>query len=128
MSQVFQTGEHQVGRYRVQFARFSEGGWQTQGPWMRVIITNRRLIVLPDEVRREDPTPLVIPARDVVRVWSVGLGKRDGGVIELSSGDLLYFYVDWSQSARLVRDIRAMIQPRVAGASRAKSTDKRFIN
>ena len=41
------------------------------------------------------------------------------GQIELRSGDLLYFYVDWSQSARLVRDIHAMIKPQVAAASRA---------
>ncbi len=126
MNQLFQAGEQQRGRYRVRFTRFSRGGWHTYGPWMRVLVTDQRLIILPDEVRQQEQAPLVIAAGDIAHVWSVGLRKRDGGVLELKNGTLLYFYVDWSQSGRLIQDIRAMIRPAVAAAGQAAATGKRY--
>ncbi|MBZ0302514.1 MAG: hypothetical protein K8J31_22405 [Anaerolineae bacterium] len=103
------SSEQSLGRYKVRFARFTSGQWHHHGPWMRLLVTTRRLVILPEDVHQEDVTPLAIPGEDIEQVWSVGLGKRDGGVIALHSGDLLYFYVDWSQSSWLMRDIRMML-------------------
>ncbi|HLV37196.1 MAG TPA: hypothetical protein VKY59_18895 [Spirillospora sp.] len=118
MSELLDVGEQQLGRYKVRFTRFVGGRWRTRGPWLQLIVTNRRLIILPDEAR-DGRTPLVISAVDIARVWSIGLGRRDGGVIALRTGEPLYFYVDWSQSARLIRDIRRMMQPAAAAVARS---------
>lgn len=128
MGYLLQSGEYSVGRYKIRFARFSKGGWRAQGPWMRLIVTNRRLILLPDHVQQKDSFPMMIAADHMAHVWSIGLGKRDGGVIELTSGDLLYFFVEWSQSARLMRDIRALLRPAKQSVVRAGAAPKRYIN
>jgi hypothetical protein len=114
---MLQARERSLGRYRVQHVKFERGGWQTDGPWLRLIVTDQRLVVLPDDPRQQDIEPLVIWRHAIARAWSVGLGKRDGGVIALHSGDLLYFYVDWSQSARLIRDINSMLKTSLRSAS-----------
>lgn len=95
--------EHELGRYRVRFARFDRGRWQSYGPWMEAFITDRRFLVCPDR-----GTPMTILPRSIMRVWRVCLGKRDGGILLLRNGTLLYFYVDWSQGAKLVKDLQHM--------------------
>lgn len=121
-------GELQVGRYKVQFAKFSEGNWRAHGPWMRVVVTNERLVVMPDDVSPSGKAPLEIMADTILRVWSICLGRRDGIVVALSSGDLLYFFVEWSESVRLVRDVRQMIRPATPVNNWPRRTPGRYIN
>ena len=128
MSYLLQSGEFTVGRYKIRFARFSKGSWRAQGDWMRVIVTNRRLILLPDEVNQEDSFPMAIPANNIAQVWSMGLGKRDGGVLELNGGELLYFFVELSQSNHLMRDIRALLRPAKRAVAKAGAGQKRYVN
>ena len=128
MSYLLQSGEFSVGRYKIRFARFSKGSWRAQGDWMRLIITNRRLILLPDQATQENSSPMVIPASNIAQVWSMGLGKRDGGVIELDGGELLYFFVELTQSNRLMRDIRALLRPAKRGVAKAGAVPKRYVN
>jgi hypothetical protein len=128
MSYLLQSGEFSIGRYKIRFARFSKGGWRAQGSWMRLIVTNRRLILLPDHVHQEKSFPMVIPAANIVQMWSMGLGKRDGGVIELSGGELLYFFVEWSQSSRLLRDIRTLLRPARKSVAKTGAGHKRYVN
>lgn len=124
---VLQQGEQYLGRYKVRFARFGRGGWQSFGPWMRAMVTDRRLIVLPDEAQAERE-PMVIASRSIDRVWQACLGKRDGGIIQLHSGELLYFYVEWSEAARLVKDLKLMVGVRVTPSARLTGNSKHIIN
>jgi hypothetical protein len=128
MGYLLQSGEFSIGRYRIRFARFSKGSWRTQGDWMRLIVTNRRLILLPDEVKQENTFPMVISASNIAQVWSMGLGKRDGGVLELNGGELLYFFVELSQSNRLMRDIRTLLRPAKPAPAKAGAGQKRYVN
>ena len=128
MSYLLQSGEFSIGRYKIRFARFSKGSWRAQGDWMRLIVTNRRLILLPDQVNQENSFPMVIPASNIAQVWSMGLGKRDGGVLELNGGELLYFFVELSQSNHLMRDIRALLRPAKRGLAKAGASPKRYVN
>lgn len=128
MSHLLRSDEKQLGRYKVRFTKFTAGHWHVYGPWMRVIVTSQRLIVLPDDVQREDATPLVIPAENIARVWSIGLGRRDGGVIALRSGTLLYFYVEWSQSVRLMRDVGKMLKAAAPVPAATAAGNKRYYN
>jgi hypothetical protein len=129
MSQLLRDGEQQVGRYRVRFARFGRQGWRTQGVWMRLIVTTERLLLLPDDVLQEPlEPPMIISAAEVARAWSVGLGRRDGAVIALRSGELLYLFVDWSQSVRLTKDIQMMTRPAARRAAYTTPANKRFVN
>ncbi len=128
MGYLLQTGEFTVGRYKIRFARFSKGGWRAQGPWMRLLVTNRRLILLPDQLEQADGFPMAIPASNIVQVWSMGLGKRDGGVIELNGGDLLYFFVEMSQSTHMMRDIRTLLHPAAQPVAKAGTGQKRYVN
>ena len=123
---ILKQGEQQLGRYQVQFARFGRRGWQSHGPWMCALITNQRLIVLPDETVNSQK-PMVITPRKIRRVWRAALGKRDGGIIELRDGELLYFYVEWSQGAQLVRDLKQMVGGRVLPQSGATTNSKHII-
>jgi hypothetical protein len=110
MDTSLQQGEYQLGRYKVCYARFFGAGWDNNGPWMRLIVTNRRLILFADDVRNSQ-TPAVIARSDIGRVWNVCLGKRDGVILALTNGQLLYFFIEWSQGAKLVSDIREMLTP-----------------
>src|SRR5690606_7651113 len=128
MGYLLQSGEFSIGRYRIRFARFSKGSWRTQGDWMRLIVTNRRLILLPDEVKQENTFPMVISASNIVEVWSMGLGKRDDGVLELNGGVVLDFFDELYQSNRLMRDIRTLLRPENPVAAKAGAGQKRYDN
>ena len=123
---ILKQGEQQLGRYQVQFARFGRRGWQSHGPSVCAFITNRRLIVLPDETLT-DQKPMVITPRKIRRVWRAALGKRDGGIIELRDGELLYFYVEWSQGAQLVRDLKQMIGFKALPESGTATNNKQIM-
>ncbi len=117
MDPLLPSDEKQLGNYKIRFTRFVSGQWHTRGPWMRLIVTSDHLTVLPLGARHTDATPLTIPAENIARVWSIGLGRRDGGMIAMKSGTLLYFYVEWSQSARMMRDIARMLKSQQPAAA-----------
>ena len=119
--------EKQLNRYKVQAVQFTNGEWRTHGPWMRLIVTDRRLVVFPDHAPQQ-AKHLVIYPQMIARAWSVCLGKRDGTVIALKSGQLLYFYVHWSESVKLVRDIQALLKPPHHYPMVATTTNKRITN
>jgi hypothetical protein len=119
--------ERHVGRYKVQYVKFIEGQWRPYGPWMRVMVTDQRLIFIPDHAPQHAKQMVIYPQM-IGRVWSVCLGKRDGGVIALNSGQLLYFYVHWSESARLIRDINHLLRPTGTRPVLATTAPKRLTN
>lgn len=127
MEMELEPGEQQLGRYRVQFARFGRRGWECHGPWMCAFITDRRLIVLPDE-EGDELAPMVVTPRKIQRVWRAALGKRDGGILQLRTGELLYFYVEWSQGAQLVRDLKQMLGFRILPATGSSAAGKSIIH
>lgn len=127
MSEILQQGEYRLGRYRVRFARFTSLGWDTQGPWMRAIVTNRRLIFVPEDAT-SDVAPLEIAPGGIVRTWNVCLGRRDGLIIALKSGQMLYMFVDWGQGARLGRDMRELLTPPLQPRITPRAPHKQFVN
>jgi hypothetical protein len=127
MNTSLQLGEYQLGRYKARYARFSRLGWDDNGPWMRVLVTNRRVILLADDVR-DSHAATIIGRSEMVRVWNVCLGKRDGVILALTSGQLLYFFVDWSQGAKLVSDIREMLTPPLQPSITPRVPGKPYLN
>ena len=103
---IFEPGEHKIGEYRVRLARFEHGEWQPHGPWLATMVTDLRLVMMAED---RDQSPMTILPRSIARVWHACIGKRDGGIIMLKTGHLFYFYVDWSQGARLVNDLEYMM-------------------
>lgn len=127
MNTSLQQGEYQLGRYKARYAKFSGLGWDNNGPWMRVLVTNRRVILLADDARDAHATS-VIGRSDIARVWNVCLGKRDGVIMALTNGQLLYLFVDWSQGAKLVSDIHEMLTPPLQPSITPRIPGKRYIN
>ncbi len=127
MNLTLQHGEYPLGRYLVRYAHFTTLGWDGRGPWMRAIITNRRVILIPDEVQSE-ADPCVINGSSLARAWNVSLGKRDGVIISLNSGQLLYLFIDWGQGGRLVKDICEMLTPAVQPRIVPRLTHKDYMN
>lgn len=127
MDTGLQPGEFQLGRYKVRYAVFSSLGWAGRGPWMRAIVTNRRFILIPDDVHKEG-NPLVISSNAIRRAWSICLGRRDGALVALSNGQLLYFLIDWGQGAHMVKDIRDMLTPPAQPTIAPRLYDKRYLN
>jgi len=114
--ELFEAGEYKLGGYKVQFAHWEGGEWCGAGYWQRAVVTNRRLLVFPDA--RHTDQAQKIASDDIVRVWNICLGKRDGVLVSLKDGLRFYMLVDWSQGSKLVRDIQEMIalplHPRIA--------------
>ena len=127
MKTSLEQGEYQLGRYKVRYAKFSGLGWGNHGPWMRILVTNRRLIILPDDVRDSQATA-IIARNEIGRVWNVCLGKRDGVILALTNGQLLYFFIDWSQGAKLVNDIREMLTPPLQPSITPRLPGKPYMN
>ncbi len=106
---AFETGEYLLGSYKVQNASWINGEWFGAGQWLRALVTNRRLLIVPDAHRREI-LEVITPA-EIRRVWNLCLGRRDGILVALHDGRRLYMLVDWSQGNRLARDINEMLTP-----------------
>ncbi|MBZ0293808.1 MAG: hypothetical protein K8L99_14675 [Anaerolineae bacterium] len=110
MSISLEQGEYQIGRYKVRLAHFTSLGWSASGPWMRATVTNRRIVLLPDE-----PQAMIaaseIPASSINRVWNACLSGRNGVIMALKDRQLLYLVVEWSQGPRLEKDVREMLVP-----------------
>ncbi len=114
---MFEQGEYQLGGYMVQFARFTPLGWDSGGPWLRAIVTNQRLLIL-SEGAKPNYSPVSITPNELVKIWNVSLGRRNGVILLLKKRRLLYFLVDWGQGNKMVADVREMLapplQPRIA--------------
>jgi hypothetical protein len=108
-------GEYPLGSYKIRFARFTPLGWEMRGSWMRAIVTNQRVVFMPDvlEDTQAAHSPTSIARMEMRLAWNVCLGRRDGAILALQNGQLVYLYVEWSQGAKLVRDIHEMLAPPV---------------
>ncbi|MBZ0309974.1 MAG: hypothetical protein K8I82_28180 [Anaerolineae bacterium] len=104
-----ESGEYLLGHYKVQPANWSNGEWFGNGQWLRAMVTNRRLLIASEPQRYDKPE--AIAPTDILRVWNLCLGRRDGVMVVLRDGRRLYMLVDWSQGNKLVRDINEMIAP-----------------
>jgi len=111
VSEMLEYDEYLIERYRVQLTEFVNSGWALNGPWMRAAITNRRLILLP-EVSDYNCDPTTIPLTEIRKIWNVGLGRKDGVMLALKSGERLHMFVDWNQGQKLMRATREMMSVR----------------
>jgi hypothetical protein len=109
MNSLYELGEYQLGRYKVQFVRWEDGEWCGEGYWLQAVVTNRRLLVFPEKNTQQ--VEIVTP-NSITRAWNVSLRGRDGLMVELSDFRRLYMLVDWSQGNKLLRDINEMLTPR----------------
>lgn len=107
---LFESGEYLLGSYKVQHAHWMHGEWFGAGFWLRALVTNRRLLLFRDAGRRFDDREIILPA-DILKVWNLCLGRRDGILVALKDERRLYMLVEWSQGHRLVKDINEMITP-----------------
>lgn len=128
MSDVtLQIGEYQINRYTVRFARFTSRGWSTTSPWMRLLVTNRRLVFMPDDIKG-GASEYRIERSKIRRCWNAAMGRRAGIILELHTGELIHMYVEWSQGDKLVKDIVEMLaqpaQPRIT----PRLPDKPLVN
>jgi hypothetical protein len=127
MSEKFEQGEYQLGCYMVQFARFTPRGWDGGGPWLRAIVTNLRLLVL-SENSEPRYSPISITCADIVKIWNVNLGRRNGVILLLKKRRLLYFLVDWGQGSKLVQDVKEMLAPPVQPRIAPRLAEKPRVN
>lgn len=100
--------EYQIENYRVQLTEFVNSGWATNGPWLHLVVTNRRFIFMPEKKQRQE-TLTVIPLCEVGKVFNVAMGRRDGVMFALKSGERLHMFVDWNQGQKLMRVARQMM-------------------
>jgi hypothetical protein len=108
MQPPLETGEYEVGSYKVQQVSWDEGEWRGPGYWLQAVVTNRRLLVYPE---RDVKAAESIQPVDIIRAWNICLRGRDGLMVELKDKRRLYMLVDWSQGNKLARDIGKMITP-----------------
>lgn len=102
-----QRNEYAINCYTIRFARFGSRGWTNSSPWMRLLVTSRRLIFSAQET---PATPeQQIERSKVNRCWNAAMGRRSGIILELYTGELVHMFVDWSQGDRLVKDILEML-------------------
>ncbi|MBI5666905.1 MAG: hypothetical protein HZC41_02775 [Chloroflexi bacterium] len=109
VTHLLESGEYVLGSYKVQRVNWVNGEWFGAGQWLRALVTNRRLLIVSDNHRRDLAETIVPP--DIRRVWNLCLGRRDGILVALNDGRRLYMLVDWSQGNKLVRDINEMLTP-----------------
>lgn len=107
ITQLLEYGEYFIERYRVQLTELMSSGWARSAPWLQTIITNRRLILMPEA--ESSSSPMVISLPDIDGVWNVGLGRRDGVVLSLKNGEKLHMLVDWNEGRRMQRDTKMVM-------------------
>lgn len=108
MAHVLEHGEYQIERYRVKLTQLDTDGWSSDSPWLRAVITNRRLLLVPEE-DQNDCSPVVIPLAEIQKVWNIGLGRKDGLMLYLKTGQRVHMFVDWNQGRKLMRDTQEMM-------------------
>lgn len=101
-------GEYQIGSYKVQKVNWEDGDWHGTGYWLRAVVTNRRIALFPE--RHSEVLESIFPA-EIVRAWNVCLRGRDGVMLRIEPNQRLYMLVDWSQGARLAKDIQTLMTP-----------------
>jgi hypothetical protein len=104
---LFELGEYALGSYTVRYADWDNGEWFGVGPWLKAVVTNRRLLLFSEASSQRDR----IEPEQIRRVWNLCLGRRDGVMVALKDGRRLYMLVDWSQGNKLAKDIREMLTP-----------------
>jgi hypothetical protein len=111
-TKYLESDEFAYGGYKVQYVTWNDQQreWIGTGFWLRAVITNRRMLVFPEmgEYPRDWE---IVKSADIRKAWSVTLQGRDGILIRLHDNRCLYMLVDWSQSSKLVKDIRKLIHP-----------------
>jgi hypothetical protein len=110
VSELLETGEAQLGRYRIQFARMSRQGWIGEGPWMQGVLTNQRFLMIPESTltgRGKIHPPTIINLNDVTKIWLACLGQHSGIVLSLKSGHHLHLFADWTEGRKMMRDVQA---------------------
>jgi hypothetical protein len=103
-------GESVLGDYHVRLARHGDEGWCGVGPRLSAVVTNERLLLMPQTFRPYPPAS--IPRRYVDGVWNVGLGRRDGVRVSLSLGYQLYMLVSWGHGNKFAGDLKLMVKPK----------------
>jgi hypothetical protein len=101
----FVRGEYPIGQYSVRLAIMSRVGWTENGPRLRALVTNRRLILIPDGMTQLKPAS--IPVEQIKRAWSLTLGKRDGMMISLKLGHSIYLFVE--QGSDITQDLGTLL-------------------
>ncbi len=107
---LLESGEYQYGTYKVQPVEWADGDWQGSGLWLRAMVTNRRLLLLPEKSIQSLQNQS-IRAAEIARVWNVCLQGKDGIMVQYRDGSRIYLLVDWSQGGKLVKDLNTMLQP-----------------
>lgn len=108
MAHVLEHGEYQIERYRVKLTQLENQGWTSNSPWLRAVITNRRLILIQEEDEKNCP-PMTIPLAEIQKVWNIGLGRKDGLMLYLKTGQRMHMFVDWNQGRKLMKDTQEMM-------------------
>lgn len=127
MSVALEQGEYQISRYKVRVAHFTSLGWSASGPWMRATVTNRRILLLPDDL--QVPMEMMeIPASSIHRIWNACLSGRNGVIMSLKDRQLLYLVVEWSQGPRLEKDVREMLVPPAQPRITPRPFHKNWLN
>lgn len=107
---LLESDEYQYGIYKVQPVEWADGDWRGSGLWLRALVTNHRLLLLPEK-NAQSAHNQSIRAAEIARVWNVCLQGRDGIMVQYRNGGRIYLLVDWSQGGKLVKDLNTMLQP-----------------
>lgn len=102
-------GERVLGHYQAQIARLTGTGWAASLPPLYATVTNARLILKPQTRRVYDPAS--IPARQIRRVQSLVLGRRNAVTIGLRDGLHINLFIPGRQSEMFVADMQRMLFP-----------------
>lgn len=109
---LLETDEIELGAYKIQRVDWESGEWFGTGYWVRAVVTNRRLVIYPEQAS-DTGNRRIVHASDIRKVWNVCLKGRDGVLISLKNRTYLYMLVEWSQGSKLTRDIKFMLFPPV---------------
>lgn len=102
-------GEQKIGYYQVQVARLTSSGWVATVPPLNALVTNARLILLP-QTRKPYP-PASIPRTYITGITTVALSARQGVQVHLKTGYEINMYVVWSEGENFLEAARQMLTP-----------------
>lgn len=88
-------GECRLGRYHVAILRFTPSGWSPTTPPLKALVTNYRLMLLPQTRRQYQPA--IIPSHFIMQISEVEMGYHKGVKIALKNGLRLYMTVSYSE-------------------------------
>lgn len=102
-------GEQKLGLYQVQIARLTASGWVATVPPLNALVSNARLILLP-QTRKPYP-PASLPKTYITGVIPVALSARQGVQVLLKTGYEINMYIAWSQGESFLEATRLMLMP-----------------